>query len=1027
MGSSASALFSLLSIVTSLLLATLASAQPSPSVDALGTHAISRISANIQDSSPLLLPGNHSLLARPEFESGTLAADFAMQSMVLVLRPSVAQQSALETLLAAQRDPSSSLYHQWLTPAQFSEHFGASAEDVQRITNWLQSQGFQVDEVTASQRSIIFSGTASQVERAFNTQMRAYRVNGESHIGNAVDPSIPSALAPVVAGVLSLHDFPLQSMHSELRVAVPRSDAERTPTPQMTLGTAHYITPGDLAVIYNANALYSQGINGSGQSVAVVARSNINLSDVQAFRTLFGLPANNPQVIVNGSDPGTANSDELTEATLDAEYAGALARNATVKFVASASTAASDGIFLSASYIVNQNFAPVMTTSFGLCEASMGNAQNTMINGLWQQAAAQGITVLVSAGDSGAAGCDSGSSGIALGGLAVNGLCSSPYSTCVGGTQFNDTANPSQYWSAGNSGGSASALGYVPEVVWNESAANVGLWAGGGGASSIYTKPSWQTGSGVPTDNKRYVPDVSLTASGHDGYIIVMDGQEYSVGGTSAASPAMASIFAMVAQRTGARLGLANPTLYALASRQSSGGAAVFHDTTSGNNSVPGLTGFNASAGYDRASGLGSVDVSALVSHWNDGSSTPTMQLALSSTAVSAVSTAASSVKVSATVTGSLSSPIALSANGIPAGVTVTFSPASIAAAGTGSSTMLIAVSPTVASGTYSFSVKAISSSLTSSANVSVTVVVPTFTLIESATSVTMPAGSSHSVTVTTAVSGGMNSTIALKATNMPAGVTATFSPSAIAAPGAGSATLTLNAAASVKPGSYVVNIAATAGAISKSVQCTLNVPSLTATASASSLSLARGASTTLVLTTTGTGGFNSAVNLVLTGLPSGVSAVMTPASIAAPGTGSVSIKLSASSTAALVSVKVVVTASGGGLTATAPLTLTVTPAPTFTLSASAATASIRITGSTVIKLSSAAQYGFSVPLTLTASGMPAGVTVKFSAASMLPGQSANLTITATGSAGVSSSTITVNATGGGQTKTSTIALKVTK
>jgi subtilase family serine protease len=691
-----------------------------PASDPLSVHASSRIAVEIDDGALQVLPGNHHPLALPEFDVGAVPADLPMQSMVLVLQPSEAQAVALDALLEAQQNPSSPYFRQWLTPEEFAEHFGPSAEDAQRIVSWLESHGMRIEEAGPSRRTITFSGSAAQVERTFATTLRQYRVDGALHIANATDPSIPAALAPVVKGVLSLHNFPVQAMHSSVA----------TPAPQMSYGNTHYVTPGDLAAIYDVNPLYTQGVNGSGESVAVVGRSNINLSDIHTFRTSFGLPANDPQVIVNGANPGTANAAELVEATLDAEYAGALARQSTVKFVASASTSATDGSFLSAQYIVNQNLAPVMTMSFGLCEAAMGTAGNAYISALWQQAAAEGITVLVSAGDSGAAGCDSASSTKAVDGLAVNALCSTPYDLCIGGTQFNDTANPSLYWSAANATGTnASALGYIPEVEWNESASS-GLWAGGGGRSSIYAKPTWQSGKGVPSDGRRDVPDLSLTAAAHDGYIIVMNGTQFAVGGTSAASPALASIFAMVVQSTGTRLGAANTRLYALANQQSS--AVAFHDITNGNNSVPGLTGYNAGAGYDLASGLGSVDASALVAHWLDGQVSPAIELTLNNNSLTVPASSSAPIAIAVANSGGLNAVVMLATSGLPKGISATFAPASIAAPGAGSSSLQVAIASTVAAGSYTFNVVATSGSLSSSAMAQVTVVAPTITGLSS-------------------------------------------------------------------------------------------------------------------------------------------------------------------------------------------------------------------------------------------------------------------------------------------------------
>jgi hypothetical protein len=772
------------------------------------------------------------------------------------------------------------------------------------------------------------------------------------HMANATDPSIPSALVPVVNGVLSLHDFRPQATHT-----TPAARPAARPSPQITFGNENFVSPADLAVIYNVNPLYTQGITGLGESVAVVARSNIFLSDVRSFRQSFALPANDPQVILNGADPGTANSGDFVEATLDAEYAGALARNSTVKLVASASTATSDGAFLSAQYIVNQNLAPVLSMSFSLCEAQMGASGNAYMNALWQQASVQGITVLVASGDSGAAGCDASSSTTAVNGLAVNAICSTPNSLCVGGTEFNDTANPSLYWSAYNANGTqASALGYIPEVVWNESGnqnGNPGLWAGGGGHSSLYPKPAWQSGAGVPADGKRDVPDLSLTAAAHDGYIVVLGGVESVVGGTSAATPTLAGVFALVAQSTGVRQGAANSTLYALAGQQSSGGPAVFHDVATGNNSVPGITGFTATTAYDLASGLGSVDVHALVTHWSSASIAtqpkPALQLTLSASALSLAPSASTQITAKVAGSGGFSAAVKLATTALPKGISVAINTASIASPGSGSALLQLTVAPTVAAGSYGFSVVASSGSLSSSSAVTLVVVTPvpvapTLTLSESAASVTLLPGARGSITFTTLGNAALNSSIALKLSGVPAGVTASFSPSTISAPGSGSSVLTLNSATTAPTnasstaasgGSYTVTVTATAsagaasgGAISKTAQFTLKLPSLTASTNLTSLSLARGTAVVLELTTSIAGGFNSpvAINLsgVNSGLPSGVTAKLSTASLAAPGAGTVSITFTAAAAATLGSAKLTITAIGGGLAATVPISLSV-------------------------------------------------------------------------------------------------------
>jgi subtilase family serine protease len=660
-----------------------------------------RITSFIDDDQRVTLRGNVHPLAAARYDAGVVAPDFPIQHMLLTLLPDAAQQEALNQLVDAQHNPESAYYHQWLTPEQYGERFGVSEADTAQVVAWLQGHGMEVEEVTAGHRSVIFSGSAAQVEAAFHTQIHSYKIGEEVHHANTKDPEIPAALLQVVGGVVSLHDFHSEPMHRA-----------RLPAPDFTSGSSYYLAPADFATIYDLVPLYQQAINGGGQSIAIVARSNIKLADVRQFRTFFGLPANDPQVIVNGSDPGIWNSGEETEADLDVEWSGAVARNAAIKLVVSKSTNSSDGVDLSAQYIVNHNLASVMSTSFGLCEASLGSSGNGFLNSLWQQAAAEGITVFVSSGDNGAAGCDSASASSASHGRGVNGLCSTPYSVCVGGTEFNDS-NASLYWSASNTSGSqASAISYIPEKTWNESGPGYGLWASGGGTSSVYAKPAWQAGTGVPADGRRDVPDVSLTSAGHDGYLIYQEGGLYVVGGTSAASPSFAGVMALVVQHAAARQGDANTVFYSLASKQRAGGAPVFHDITSGNNSVPGLTGFNATVGYDQATGLGSVDASVLVNHWSDATPppVPAFHATVSASSVSVTAGSNTSVTVNVTVSGGFNAAVSFYVTGLPSGVSATFTPAVVSAPGSGASVLKITAGSSAKADTYSVTVSAASS-----------------------------------------------------------------------------------------------------------------------------------------------------------------------------------------------------------------------------------------------------------------------------------------------------------------------------
>jgi PKD repeat protein len=550
-----------------------------------------------------------------------------MDRMILSLKLAPEAQTRLASLLAQQQDPASPLHHKWLTPEAFGAQFGPSQGDLDQIVGWLRDHDFQVEGVAPGRTSIVFSGNVQQVEQAFNTLILDYESEGRAFHANAVEPTLPRALASLVHGVVSLHNLPRKAL------------SHRSPgqPPQQALFTsgngAHYLAPGDFAAIYNLKPLYASGIDGTGVSIAVVGRTHIGPTDIATFRSQSGLSANAPQLILNGKDPGDLGAGEDTEAYLDVEWAGAVARNATVKFVMSASTGSTDGVDLSAQYIVSNNLAPVMTVSFGQCEGAMGASENNFYNNLWAQAAAQGITVLVAAGDSGAAGCSAGSASSGSG-QAVSGLASTPNNVCVGGTMFNEGSG--SYWSAANGAGLASALGYIPEKAWNESASvgGSGLWATGGGASILYAKPTWQAAPGVPADGHRDVPDLALSAGSHDGYLIQAQGGLQAVGGTSCAAPAFAGIVALVVQATGQRQGNINPVLYKLGNAQFRGtGSAVFHDVLSGSNTVPGAAGFASGTGYDQSTGLGSVDAQALVSHWVEGlPNTVTVSIAVPST-----------------------------------------------------------------------------------------------------------------------------------------------------------------------------------------------------------------------------------------------------------------------------------------------------------------------------------------------------------------------------------------------------------
>ncbi len=608
---------------------------------------------------------------------------------------------------------------------------------------------------------------------------------------------------------------------------------------------------------------------------------------------------------------------------MDVEWAGAIAKNATIKFVTTQSTSSMDGINLSALYAVNHNVAPIITLSYGLCEADLGTAGNAFWNSTWAQAASQGMSVFVSSGDNGAAGCDSPSLKTAVRGRAVNGLCSTPYSTCVGGTQFNDSYTPGLYWSPTNGTGQSSAIGYIPESAWNESSWSGGLWAGGGGASITYSKPSWQAASGVPADGKRDVPDVSMHASIMDAYVVQVQGGVFYASGTSAAAPSLASAIALVLENKGAAQGNVNPTFYALANQQlSAGGSAIFHDVASGNNSVPGVTGFASGAGYDEATGLGSVDASLLVNHWSDAGQV-NFTLAPNVSSISIAPGTSSSATITMVPQGGFSSHPTLSATGLPAGVTVKFSSTTVSSTSPVTATFIAASTATAKSSTVTISGSG--GGLTRAATIGVAVVIPSLTLTLSATSATVTGGNSASFNITTAGSNGFKSSVTLSATGLPAGVTAIFSPSSIAAPGGGTSTLTLRTTSAASGGNYAVTIKAAGGGLTKTQTAVLTIikPSFTLTFSGTSIVLPRGGSIPLTVSTVGDNGFSSTISLAATGLAKNVTATFVPSSIAAPGSGTSTLAVKAASNASVATFTMTVSASGGGVAKTQAVRVT--------------------------------------------------------------------------------------------------------
>jgi uncharacterized protein (TIGR03437 family) len=572
----------------------------------------SRLRSSISGHSVVSLAAHVNVRARPEFDRGAVDASMPLPGLQLNFKPSPAQQAALAGLLKDQQNPNSPHYHQWLTPEEFGNRFGLSQGDYDQVSAWLTAEGFTVSAPARARRWISFQGTASLVRKTFRTPIHHYQVNGKLHYANAANPSIPSALAGMVQNVRGLTDFKMKSR-------LQRNDR---PDLNFTNGT-HGLAPDDFATIYNLTPLYAAGYDGKNQSVVVVGQSNIRLTDQTLFRTRFNLPVQNLQTILvpGEKDPGQVPGD-IDESNLDIQWVGAIARNAKVIFVYANDVAAS------ISYAIDQNLAPVLSASYGNCE-QYNLVDLPALQAQAQQANAQGITWLNASGDFGASDCEDGSSILAQTGLAVDSPASTPEVTAIGGTSVQGSPG-GKYWASTSTANGASALSYIPEGVWNDTSVAGSLASGGGGNSLIFPKPPWQEGLGVTSGSFRQVPDLSFSASGvFSPYAIYSQGKAAYVGGTSAGTPAVAGIVVILNQylaaaglQAQAGLGNINPGLYRLAQNSPD----VFHDVTAGNNAqacpagspdcTNGTLGFSAGPGYDRATGLGSVDANAFVRAW---------------------------------------------------------------------------------------------------------------------------------------------------------------------------------------------------------------------------------------------------------------------------------------------------------------------------------------------------------------------------------------------------------------------------
>jgi subtilase family serine protease len=733
-------------------------------------------------------------MARAEYDTGRVPSATQLQGIDLVFSRSAAQEADLQSLLAAQQNPVSPLYHHWLTPDQFAVRFGVADADIAKVQFWLQQQGFKVEGSSRSKDRISFSGTAQQVESAFATELHYYNVDGKQHYAPSADLSIPAALSSVVQTISNLSSF---RPKSHVKISAP----QRAPTANFTSSQTgeHFLTPGDIATIYNISPAYNAGFTGSGQSIVAVGQSEIVLSDIEHFQSAAGLPVKDPTLIlVPNSGTAAISTGDESESDLDLEYSGAIAKGATIYLVYVGNNQ-SYSVFNSLIYAIDNDTAPVITISYGDCESDLASGTYTLINGKLEQASAQGQSVVSADGDSGSTDCygNTGQTTAEQEALAVDFPSSSQYVTGMGGTEFpaaDVAVGNNTYWAAQSSTDIiSSALSYIPEGVWNDDSSTGGLSSGGGGTSTLTPRPSWQANvPGIPSGSFRLVPDLSLTASPNNaGFLYCSSDTSLNIngscangfrdsndqyltvaGGTSFDAPIFAGMVAIVNQKLNSTgQGVVNPILYTLAS-DSITYASAFHDITSGSNectagtkycSSVGASEYPATTGYDEASGLGSVDFYNLLLAWPGASS---------SSPIATTTTLSASTTTPAPGANDAVSIAVVSASGTPSGtltVIVDGVTQTSSLALTNGSAAFDFVSSVTGAHTVTATYSGDATYATSTGTLTLTVSNSAKSFTVAATSPTVSAGNSVTSTVTVTPQNGYTGTIAWTVSSSPA------------------------------------------------------------------------------------------------------------------------------------------------------------------------------------------------------------------------------------------------------------------
>ena len=533
----------------------------------------------------------------------------AKQPITLAIPLKPHDPAALESFLTDLYNTASPNFHHYLSPKEYTQRF-FDATDRAQVTDYLRSTGLTVkDPGTGS--VLTATGSAAQVGSAFHLTLSDYRdATGKGFYANDVTPAVPLAIAALIDGVSGL-DTQYQAQSAAMRAPqriINRIQPEHASGCAGALGVATdsgpYV-PNQLAAAYRFSDLYAAGFHGEAQKIAILELTDFHDSDITTYQSCFGTSVPVTRVDVNGGIGMFPSGDEL-EADLDIEVIAGMAPGLVQELVYIAPNTFAD-ILHAYQQIANDNTAPIVSTSWLICEANNPAANTSGENTIFQQMAAQGQTIFAADGDYGSTGCLQ-SDGTHV--ISVDDPASQPYVTGVGGTNLviNATTNA-----------------YTSESVWNNRPSSFG--SGGGGLSARWAKPAYQTGPGVAnvySNGNREVPDITGNADCRTGYTMFVTGTWENICGTSGAAPLWAAATALLNQylvaNGASRLGFANPALYTLFGSTYPPGTNPFHDVVTGDNCFDAASTcgtatagkFPATAGFDLASGIGSFHLGNL-------------------------------------------------------------------------------------------------------------------------------------------------------------------------------------------------------------------------------------------------------------------------------------------------------------------------------------------------------------------------------------------------------------------------------